>query len=321
MKCVFFDEPGSAEVLRIIDAATPVPGATEALIRVHAAGVNHPDIDQREGAYPPLAGASPILGLEVSGVIESVGAGVKNLKPGDRVCALVPGGGYAEYCVVPATHCLPIPLGLTFEEAAGIPETFFTVWANVFQMAKLQQGENFLVHGGSSGIGTTAIQLAKNFGAHVFTTVGSKEKSEKCVELGAQVAVNYNEQDFSKILKDLDVVLDMVGGEYTQKNINCMRKNGRLVQIAALNGEKVQINLFSVMKKRLTLTGATMRPRSVEEKAKIASELHDKVWPLLESKKIRVLIDSVFPLVDVQKAHQRMESSQHIGKIILSIQR
>jgi NADPH:quinone reductase len=319
MKCVFFDEPGGIEVLRIVDIAVPTPAAREVLIRVHAAGVNRPDIAQRKGTYPPPPGASPILGLEVAGIVESVGVEVTNFKPGDRVCALTPGGGYAEYCVAPASHCLPVPKGLSFEESAGIPETFFTVWANVFQIGALKAGENLLVHGGSSGIGTTAIQLAKAFGATVFTTAGSEEKCNKCIELGASRAINYKEQDFAETVKDIDVVLDMVGGPYTQKNLDCMRKFGRLVQIAMLNGAQAQIHLPTIMQKRLTITGSTMRPRSVEEKAEIARELHRQVWPHLESGKIKVVIDSIYPISKVAEAHERLESSQHVGKIILSV--
>jgi len=273
--------------------------------------VNRPDIVQRQGKYPPPPGASPILGLEVAGTVVSTGA---------RVCALVPGGGYAEYCVTPESHCLPVPQGLSMEEAAGIPETFFTVWANVFQIGGLRAGERFLVHGGTSGIGTTAIQLARAFGATVYSTAGSDDKCRACERLGADRAINYREQDFAKELRGaVDVVLDMVGGSYTARNIDCLAPRGRLVQIAVQDGMEATINLAKIMQKRATLTGSTMRPRTVEEKAQIARELKEHVWPLLESGKVKVLVDRIFPLDEAAEAHRHLESGAHVGKVILKV--
>ena len=322
MKTVTVSKPGGPEVLQITETEIPILRKNEVLIEVHAAGVNRPDISQRQGTYPPPADASPILGLEVSGVISKVGENSK-WKVGDKVCALTPGGAYAEFCAVPDSHCLPIPHGLTFEEAAGIPENYFTVWSNVFMVAQLQPNENFLVHGGTSGIGTTAIQLAKAFGAKVFTTAGSAFKCDTTLLLGATQAINYKEKDFATEFKteskSMNVILDMVGGDYTPKNIECLAPHGRIVQIATLNGHETKIDLRKIMAKRAVLTGSTLRPRSIEEKAAIARELLQHVWPLLESKKIKVLVDQVYPLTEVQKAHEHIESSRHIGKIILRV--
>lgn len=289
--------------------------------------MNRPDIAGRMGKYPPPPGASPILGLEVAGTIVQCGKDAVGIerpwKNGDRVCALVPGGGYAEYCAVPASHCLPIPAGLTIEEAAGIPETFFTVWANIFQIGKLKANERFLVHGGTSGIGTTAIQLAHAFGAVVFATAGSSEKCTACVALGAKSAIDYKQNDFQAEIakltdgKGVHLILDMVGGPYTPKNIECLSLDGRLVQIATLLGYETTIDLRKIMQKRILLTGSTLRPRTTEEKAQIASALYEKVWPLLIQKKVKVQVDRVFDMSEVAEAHRYLESSQHIGKIIL----
>ncbi len=296
----------------------PVPGQGEVLIRVEAAGVNRPDLLQRAGKYPPPPGASPILGLEVAGAIAAA-APESAWREGDRVCALVPGGGYAEYCLTPGVQCLPVPRGLSMQEAAGIPETFFTVWANVFQIGHLAAGERLLVHGGSGGIGTTAIQLARAFGATVFVTAGSDEKCRACVELGAERAINYRQLDFAQEFREVDIVLDMVGAPYTPRNLGVLAMRGRLVQIAVQQGAEATVNLARVMQKRLTVTGSTMRPRPIAEKGAIASELHARVWPLLESRAVRVLVDRVFPLERAADAHRYLESGVHVGKVILSV--
>jgi len=293
------------------------------LIRVAAAGINRPDILQRTGNYPPPPGASPILGLEVSGTVAALGAEVAGWHEGDAVCALVAGGGYAEYCVAPAPQCLPVPKGVALVDAAGLPETFFTVWTNVFDRGRLAAGESFLVHGGSSGIGTTAIQLARAFGAHVFATAGSPEKCAVCRDLGAERAIDYRQEDFVAILKEatqgrgVDVILDMVGGPYVEKNLRSLALEGRLVQIAFLQGSKVTLDLAHLMMRRQTITGSTLRPRPVAEKAAIARNLRDKVWPLIEAGKVRPVIDRTFPLAEAAAAHRLMESSAHIGKILL----
>lgn len=316
---------GAATVMKLSSTATPQPRPGEVLIDVRYAGVNRPDVAQRAGDYPPPPGASPILGLEVAGTIVALGDGVMQWKIGDVVCALTPGGGYAQYCAVPAPHCLPIPRGLSELDAAAIPETYFTVWTNVFDRGALRAGESFLVHGGSSGIGITAIQLAKAFGARVFTTVGNDEKARACSQLGADVVFNYRTQDWAKELfaatdkRGVDVILDMVGGSYTNKNLRSLAPNGRLVQIAFLEGQKVEIELAPIMMKRLHVTGSTLRPRTIEEKAAIARALADKVWPLLEKSVARPVIHKVYPFADVVAAHQLMESSQHIGKIMLQV--
>ncbi len=301
----------------------PVPGDGEVLIRVHAAGVNRPDVLQRKGAYPPPPGASDIPGLEVAGDIVGLADGAGGWRLGDDVCALVTGGGYAEYCTAPAAQCLPKPEGLDMDEAAALPETFFTVWSNVFDRAGLTAGETLLVHGGSSGIGTTAIQIAHNMGARVMVTAGSDEKCGACEVIGADLAVNYREQDFVSAAKEftagrgVDVILDMVGGDYVRRNIEALARDGRLVNIAFQNGSKVEIDLMPVMLKRLTLTGSTLRMRSVPFKAAIADKLKECVWPLIEQEKISPLIHAAYPLADAQEAHALMESGEHIGKIVL----
>lgn len=307
--------------LRPTTRPVPKPGPTEVLINVEAAGVNRPDIAQREGRYPPPPGVTDIPGLEIAGQIVEIGASVQNWKRGDDVCALVSGGGYADYCVAPAPQCLPIPAGLTMVEAAGIPETFFTVWSTIFNIAKFEPGENVLIHGGSSGIGTTAIQLVKAFGGRVFVTCGTNHKCQKCKELGALVAVNYNEHDFVEALKDeeMNIVLDMVGGDYVARNLNLLALDGRHVSIAMLGGPEAKIEIPLMLKKRLTLHGATLRARPVEQKARIAEALKATVWPLLESKKVKPIIDKTFPLKDVQQAHDLMERGTHFGKIVLTV--
>jgi putative PIG3 family NAD(P)H quinone oxidoreductase len=273
---------------------------------------------QRAGKYPPPPGASPILGLEVAGIVVAA-APDSGWREEDRVCALVPGGGYAEYCVAPAVQCLPVPRGLSMQEAAGIPETFFTVWANVFQIGHLVAGERFLVHGGTSGIGTTAIQLARAFGATVYATAGSDEKCRVSVELGAEHAVNYKEQDFAQVLPPIDLILDIIGAAYTPRNLEVLAPGGRLVQIAVQQGANATVNLVRIMQKRLTVTGSTLRPRPVSEKGAIARELRERVLPLLESGAVKVLVDRVFPLAEAADAHRYLESGAHIGKIILSV--
>ena len=316
--------PGGPEVLEIRTMPTPVPRAHEVVIKVAAAGINRPDILQRQGKYPPPPGASPVLGLEVAGVVAATGKDA-TLKVGDAVCALVPGGGYAEYCLVPAAHCLSVPRGLSMLQAGGIPETFFTVWANVFQIGRLKRGDLFLVHGGAGGIGTTAIQLAHASGAQVFTTAGTDEKCATCVALGADHAFNYKTQKFAEEIRRItdgrgvDVILDMVAGGYTQENLDSLAMRGRLVQIAVQQGANVTVNLAKIMQKRLTVTGSTLRPRSIEEKATIAQELKAHAWPLLESGKVKVIIDRIVPFAKVREAHEYFERGAHVGKVILEI--
>lgn len=323
MMVIEITEPGGPEVLVPSRRPLPRPSSGEVLIEVAAAGVNRPDCLQRAGQYPPPPGASDLPGLEVTGTIVELGEGAGEWRVGDVVCALVPGGGYAEYCVTPAPQCLPVPQGLELVQAAALPETFFTVWTNVFERAALQSGESLLVHGGSSGIGTTAIQLARAFGARVFATAGSAEKVEACTNLGAERAVNYREQDFVELLrqatagKGVDVILDMVGGHYVQRNLDLLAVEGRLVQIAFLQGARVELNLTPILVKRLTFTGSTLRPRSVAEKAVIARALREKVWPLLEAGTVKPVIDHTFPLEKAAEAHRLMESNRHIGKIVL----
>ena len=325
MRQVAITRPGGPDVLVLERAEIPQPAANEVLIRVVAAGVNRPDVLQRMGLYDPPAGASLIPGLEVAGEIVECGPGCKRYRPGDLVCALVSGGGYAEYCLAPETQTLPIPKGLTFTQAAGIPETHFTVWSNVFDRGELQAGQRVLIHGGSSGIGTTAIQLAHQFGARVFATAGSIKKCQACLRLGADKAINYKTEDFLSIVKEetqgrgVDLVLDMVGGKNIQKNIRSLAPDGRLVHIAFLESSVAEIDLMPVMLKRLTITGSTLRPRTLDQKAEIASKLQTHVWPLFESTKIRVVVDSCFSLEQVAQAHMLMESSTHIGKIILRL--
>jgi putative PIG3 family NAD(P)H quinone oxidoreductase len=317
--------PGPPEVLVPVERPTPTVTAGEVLIKVVAAGVNRPDVMQRQGMYPPPPGASDIPGLEIAGEIVGVASGVTSWRTGDRVCALVSGGGYAEYCSAPAPQCLPIPGGLDLIQAAAIPETFFTVWTNVFERGRLVAGETILIHGGSSGIGTTAIQLAHAFGARVITTAGSDEKCAACESLGADVAINYRAADFVAAVRDatggrgVDVVLDMVGGDYVQRNIECLAMDGRLVQIGLLGGAKAQINTGPILQRRLWLTGSTLRARSVAEKGAIARAVHANVWPLLEAGTVRVLVHATYPLAQAAEAHRVMESSAHIGKLVLTV--
>lgn len=324
MKAIEIKEPGGPEVLIVTERDKPVPNAGEVLIAVKAAGVNRPDVVQRKGLYPPPPGASDIPGLEVAGVIEAVGNDVEGLSVGQSVCALVPGGGYAAYCVAPMQTCLPVPDGLSFVEAAALPETYFTVWSNVFDRGALKSGESILIHGGSSGIGSTAIQLAKAYGTTVITTVGNAEKADFCKQLGADLVINYREQDFAKEVSDfapsgVNVVLDMVGGDYIEKNIGCMAPDGRHVSIAFLSGPQVSMNMLPVMLKRLTLTGSTLRPRDNDFKGAIAANLQKHVWPLLVSGKVRPVIDTILPVEKASDAHALMESSKHMGKIALEI--
>jgi putative PIG3 family NAD(P)H quinone oxidoreductase len=324
MRAIEITEPGDPDVLRITDYPVPEPGEEDVLIEVRAAGVNRPDVMQRTGMYPPPPGAPETPGLEVAGTIRAVGPKAAGVQVGEEVCALVAGGGYAEYCVAPASLCLPIPEGLTPVQAAAVPETFFTVWTNVFDRGRLGSGEILLVHGGSSGIGTTAIQLAKAFGATVYVTAGSDEKCQACTELGADAAINYRTEDFVERVAELtddrgvDVILDMIGGSYLPRNLKSLAVEGRIVQIALQGGPKVEMNLLPIMLKRLTLTGSTLRPRTVTQKAMIAHSLRERVWPLLESGKVKPIIHATFPLASANEAHRMMEGSQHIGKIVLS---
>lgn len=322
MKAVEITQAGGPEVLVLADVPTPEPGYGQVRIKVAYAGVNRPDALQRAGLYNPPKGASPLPGLEAAGTISAVGAGVNDWVVGDQVCALLPGGGYAEQVVTPAAHCLPVPDGMSLKQAACLPETFFTVWSNVFMRGGLKAGERFLVHGGSSGIGTTAIQLAKAFGARVFTTAGSDEKCAACLALGAEVALNYREADFVEVLKaegGANLILDMVGGDYLPRNVGALADEGRLIQIAFLQGPKVELNFAQVMMRRLLITGSTLRPQSDLAKAEIAAQLHRHVWPLLEAGRVAPVMDQEFDLADAAKAHARMESSHHIGKIVLKV--
>ena len=324
MRCIEIKSPGGPEQLVEAERPLPQPQAGEVLIAVAAAGVNRPDILQRKGLYPPPPGASDIPGLEVAGHIVAHGPGVNTPAIGERICALVAGGGYAEYATAPATSCLPIPKGFTAIEAAALPETFFTVWHNVFERGALKRGEVFLVHGGSSGIGTAAIQLAKAFGAFVVATAGSDAKCDACLKLGADLAINYRAADFAEEIRvkapgnGADVILDMVGAAYLSRNIRCLKADGRLVNIAHLEGAKAEIDLLPVMLKRLTLTGSTLRARDPAFKGALATALHRQVWPLLDQGRIRPVIDRTFPLAEASAAHRHMESSLHIGKIVLS---
>ena len=322
MKAIVITSHGNADVLKIQDKAVPIILDNEVLIKVKAAGVNRPDIFQREGKYPAPADApQDILGLEVAGIVEKVGSSVKQWKVGDEVCALVAGDGYAEYVNADSGLCLPIPKRLSYVDAAGLPETVFTVWNNVFQRGELKSGESILIHGGSSGIGITAIQLAKYFGAKVFVTVGSDQKGEYCLSLGAAGYVNYKTHDFEKELSavKVDVVLDMIGGDYFDKNINILRPEGRLVYINAMGGSKVMLNLLKMMQKRISITGSTLRSRDLAFKRNLAQAIYENVWPVIESGSFKSVVYAKFPLQDATKAHQLMESSQHIGKIILEV--
>ncbi len=326
MRHVDLTTHGGPEVMRLVEGPLPSPRPGEILVRVEAAGVNRPDVAQRQGSYPPPKDASPILGLEISGEIVGLGTGVTDFQIGDRICALANGGGYAEYCAVPASQALPFPKGYDAVQAAALPETFFTVWANLFQMAGLTEGETVLIHGGSSGIGTTAIQLAKTFGATVFTTAGSAEKCAACMDLGAVRAINYKAEDFVEIVKEetqgrgVDVVLDMIGAAYFDRNLQVLAKDGCLSIIAFLGGAVVEkANLAPIMVKRLTVTGSTMRPRTAEEKRAIRDDLATEVWPRLERGDLAPVIHAVMPFEKVVESHRLMESSEHIGKIVLKV--
>jgi len=325
MKFVATTGPGAAEVMHIASGPPPACGAQDVLIRVDYAGVNRPDVLQRTGSYAPPPTASPLMGLEVSGTVAAVGGQVTQWKVGDAVCALTPGGGYAEYCVAPAAHCLPVPAGLSMLEAAGVPENFFTVWVNVFDMCRLTAGEKFLVHGGSSGIGLTAIQLAKAHGAEVFTTVGNDEKAAFCKGIGADHVLNYKTQDWMAEIsaitqkKGVNVILDMVGGSYIEKNLRVLAMEGRYCFIAFLEGGSATIDFRPLMMKRQTITGSTLRARPDAQKAAIAASLKQHVWPLLESKKVKPVIFKTFALDQIVEAHRLMESSAHIGKIMLKV--
>lgn len=336
MNCIEISTPGGPDVLKLASRPTPVPGDGEVLIRVAAAGVNRPDVFQRIGHYPPPPGASDIPGLEVAGVIEQVGGagtatgtgtgGGPAWQVGDRVCALVSGGGYAEYCVAPAGQCLPVPAGLDMTQAAALPETVFTVWTNVFERGRLRAGETLLVHGGTSGIGTTAIQLAHARGARVFATAGSAEKCEACRQLGAELAINYRDSDFVQAVmaatdgRGVDVILDMVGGDYLTRNIAALAFEGRLVQIATLQGGKATLDLRPILQRRLTITGSTLRARSVAEKTALATAVRHHVWPLIESGRLHPVIHATWPLAQAAEAHRTMEGGQHIGKLVLLVQ-
>lgn len=318
---------GPVSCMTLRQGSLPQLKAGEVLIEVAYAGVNRPDVFQRMGAYPPPPGASPVLGLEVAGKIATKHDDVLNWQIGDLVCALVPGGGYAEYCAVPALHCLPIPQGLTLAEASALPENYFTVWSNIFELGELKAGENFLVHGGAGGIGYTAIQLAKAFGAKVFTTVAGADQVEAVKKLGADVILDYSTQDWAREISDMvgkrgiDCVLDFVGGAYIQKNLNLLARNGRLVQIAFMQGAKVELDCLPILTKNLTFTGSMLRPRSIEEKAAIADALLKNVWPLFAEKKLTVVISAVFDFTEATKAHELMEAAAHIGKIVLKVRR
>jgi NADPH:quinone reductase len=323
MRCIEIAEFGPPEGLRLVERPTPSPGRGEVLIEVHAAGVNRPDVIQRYGKYAPPPGASDIPGLEVAGIVRRAGGGVTRWRDGDAVCALVAGGGYADWCVAPEGQCLPVPKGSSLVEAAAIPETFFTVWTNLFERGRLSGGEWLLVHGGSSGIGTTAIQLAVARGAQVAVTAGSADKCAACLKLGAAHAWNYRSEDWAARMREVtagqgaNVVLDMVGGDYTSRNLDALATEGRLVQIAFLKTPQVSLDLSQVMRRRLWITGSTLRPRSVAEKSALARELERHVWPLIESGRVRPVIDTVLPLAQAAEAHRRMESGVHIGKIVL----
>ncbi len=322
MRAIEISEPGGPDVLRPVTRPVPVPGAGQVVVRLAYAGVNRPDALQRAGAYDPPPGASDLPGLEGAGTIVALGAGVTRWQIGDQVCALFPGGAYAEHALTDAGQVLPVPEGMDLRAAACLPETFFTVWSNVFMRGGLQAGERFLVHGGSSGIGTTAIQLAHLFGARVFATAGSDEKCAACTQLGAERAINYRDEDFVKVLQaegGANLILDMVGGAYLPRNLRALAEDGRLVQIAFLQGPKVEVNFAPLMVRRLTITGSTLRPQSDAAKAAIATALEGTVWPHLAAGRIAPVMDSEFALVDAAKAHARMETSAHIGKIVLRI--
>ena len=323
MLAIEIASPGGPDVLFPISAPVPVPGHGQIVIRLAFAGVNRPDALQRAGSYAPPRGASRLPGLEGAGHVAAVGAGVTRWKEGDAVCALMPGGGYAEYAVTHADHALPVPAGLTLREAACLPETCFTVWSNVVMRGGLAAGERFLVHGGSSGIGTTAIQIASALGARVFTTAGSAEKCKVCLGLGAEQAMDYRTEDWEQVLRGVggaNLILDMVGGGYLPRNVRALADDGRLVQIAFVQGPKVELNFAEVMMRRLTITGSTLRPQSDLAKARIAAEVERHVWPMIESGRVRVVMDSEYPLTEAAKAHWRLESPGHIGKIVLRVE-
>jgi len=325
MRAIEITQPGAPDVLRAVSRPVPEPAPGEVLIRVSAAGVNRPDVMQRLGMYPPPPGAPDIPGLEVAGTIVKLGSDTSRWKTGERVCALVAGGGYAEYVTAPWQQCLPVPAGLSMIEAAALPETFFTVWANVFERGALAPGETLLVQGGSSGIGVTAIQLARAFGNRVVVTAGSAEKCQECERLGAERAINYKSEDFVGVVKEItngqgvDVILDMVAGDYVPRELQCLADDGRLVIIAFLGGTKAQLNMTDILLRRLTITGSTLRPRPVAFKAKLAETLEKKVWPLIASGKIRPVIHSRFALADACDAHALMETSAHVGKLMLEV--
>ena len=326
MTAIEISEPGGPEVLIPAERDVPEPGPGEVLVAIEAAGVNRPDVMQRQGLYPPPPGASDIPGLEIAGTVVALGSGVDSPAIGSRVCALVTGGGYAEYCTAAAPLCLPMPAGLDAVEAAALPETFFTVWTNVFDRARLSEGESILVHGGSSGIGTTAIQLARAFGASVYVTAGSQAKCDACLALGADAAINYREEDFVERIgaltggRGVDVVLDMIAGDYLARNLKCLATEGRLVIIAVQHGPRVErLNVLPIMLNRLTVTGSTLRPRTVEQKAAIADALRTQAWPLIAGGTIRPVVHSRFPLADAAGAHRLMESSEHVGKVMLVV--
>lgn len=325
MRVIEISEPGGPEKLISSHRPVPQPASGEVLIQVAAAGINRPDCLQRQGHYPPPPGASDIPGLEVAGTVVNLGEGIGSWQIGDQVCALLTGGGYAEYCTAPAAQCLPIPSGLSLQQAAALPETFFTVWSNLFDRAQLKPGEILLIHGGASGIGTTAIQLAKALGSRVFVTVGDSQKVQTCLNLGAECAINYREADFVQVVKEntsnrgVDVILDMVGGDYVQRNLSALTVEGRLVYIAFLRGAKIELNLAPVMLKRLTITGSTLRARPIADKALIAQSLQKIVWPLLADGTVQPIIHQIFPLAEAAAAHHLMESNRHIGKLLLQV--
>jgi NADPH2:quinone reductase len=326
VQAIEISHPGEPEVLRLVERPQPVPAAGEALVRVVAAGVNRPDVLQRRGGYAPPPGASDLPGLEIAGVIEGGDLEGSGFALGDKVCGLVAGGGYAEYCVAPVGQLLPLPRGLSFEEAAGLPETYFTVWSNVFDRGQLKPGETLLVQGGTSGIGVTAIQLARQLGHRVLATAGSDDKCRACEALGAERGINYRTEDFVAVVKQLtggkgaDVILDMVAGDYVPREIECLADDGRLLIIATLGGGKAQVDIGQVLRRRLTITGSTLRPRSIEFKAAIARRLRSVVWPLFEAGRLKAMLYKTFPLREAAEAHRLMESSQHIGKIVLAVQ-
>jgi putative PIG3 family NAD(P)H quinone oxidoreductase len=325
MLAVEIAAPGGPEVLRAVRRPRPVPGPREVLVQVAAAGVNRPDLLQREGKYAPPPGASDVPGLEIAGRVVALGAKAEGWSEGDLVCALVAGGGYAEYCAAPDVQCLPVPAGLDLVQAAALPETVFTVWTNVFERGRLSAGDTLLVHGGASGIGTTAIQMARARGARVFVTAGTPEKCAACLRLGAERAIDYRREDFVAVVKELtagrgvDVILDMVGGDYLPRNLTCLATDGRLVQIAFLRGPRSEVDLSAFLQRRLTLTGSALRSRSVEEKGRLARAVRDSVWPLIEAGQVRPVVHATFPLTAAAEAHRLLESGAHVGKIVLVV--